>query len=93
MDTKLQVREVLSSDSVKSEYPNLYDAMEDYFETYGKVQTQSGQEDALKDAIAVLNDLLGTGSRANLASMKSSYSSGDTDLFAQFLRKLEALLK
>lgn len=93
VDTKLQVREVLSSDSVKREYPNLYDAMEDYFETYGKVQTQSGQEDALKDAIAVLDDLLGTGSRANLASMKSSYAAGDGDLFAQFLEKLEALLE
>ena len=93
VDTKLQVREVLSSDSVRREYPNLYAAMEDYFETYGKVQTQSGQEDALKDAIAVLDDLLGTGSRVNLASMKSSYATGDGDLFAQFLATLEALLE
>ncbi len=93
VDTKLQVREVLSSDSVKSEYPNLYDAMEEYFDTYGKVQAQSGQEDALKDAIAVLDELLGTGPRANLASMKSSYSTGNGDLFAQFLVKLEALLE
>ena len=93
VDTKLQVREVLSSESVKSEYPNLYDAMEEYFDTYGKVQTQSGREDALKDAIAVLDELLGTGSRANLASLKSSYSTGDGDLFAQFLAKLEALLE
>jgi myosin heavy subunit len=93
VDTKLQVREVLSSDSVRSEYPNLYDAMEEYFDTYGKVQTQSGQEEALKDAIAVLDDLLGTGSRANLSSMKSSYTTGNGDLFAQFLAKLEALLE
>ncbi len=93
VDTKLQVREVLSSDSVRSEYPNLYDSMEDYFDTYGKVQMQSGQENALKDAIAVLDDLLGTGSRANLASIKSSYATGDGDLFARFLAKLEALLE
>jgi hypothetical protein len=57
------------------------------------VQTQSGQEEALKDAIAVLDDLLGTGSRANLSSMKSSYTTGNGDLFAQFLAKLEALLE
>ncbi len=93
VDTKLQVREVLSSDMVRGEYPNLYNAMEEYFDTYGKVQTQSGREDALKDAIAVLDELLGTGSRANLASLKSSYSTGDGDLFAQFLAKLEALLE
>jgi len=93
VDTKLQVREVLSSDSVSREYPNLYDAMEDYFDTYGEVQRQSGREDAFKDTIAVLDDLLGTGSGANLTSMKSSYAAGGDDLFARFLAKLEALLE
>ena len=33
VDTKLQVREVLSSEPVKSQYPELYDAMEEYFDT------------------------------------------------------------
>jgi hypothetical protein len=78
---------------VRSQYPNLYDAMEDYFDTYGKVQTQSGQEDALKDAIAVLDDLLGSGPNADLFSMKRSYAAVEGDPFARFLEKLEALLK
>jgi chromosome segregation ATPase len=92
VDTKLQVREVLSSEPVRSQYPELYDAMEEYFDTYGKVQLQSGQEEALKDANAVLDDLLGSGS-ADLAAMKSSYAGADGDPFAQFLQKLEALLE
>jgi chromosome segregation ATPase len=93
VDTKLQVREVLSSEPVKSQYPELYDAMEDYFETYGKVQLQSGQEVALQDANAVLDDLLGSGS-ADLSAMKKSYAaSADGDPFARFLQKLEALLE
>jgi chromosome segregation ATPase len=93
VDTKLQVREVLSSEPVKSKYPELYDAMEDYFETYGKVQLQSGQEVALQDANAVLDDLLGSGS-ADLSAMKKSYAaSADGDPFARFLQKLEALLE
>ncbi len=93
VDTKLQVREVLSSQAVKSEYPDLYDSMEEYFDTYGKVQVQSGRQSTLKDAIAVLDDLLGSGSSADLSAMKSSYSTSDGDLFARFLEKLEALLK
>jgi chromosome segregation ATPase len=93
VDTKLQVREVLSSEPVKSQYPELYDAMEDYFETYGKVQLQSGQEEALKDANAVLDDLLGSGS-ADLSAMKKSYAaSAGGDPFGRFLQKLEALLE
>jgi chromosome segregation ATPase len=93
VDTKLQVREVLSSEPVKSRYPELYGAMEDYFETYGKVQLQSGQEEALRDANAVLDDLLGSGS-ADLSAMKKSYAaSADGDPFARFLQKLEALLE
>jgi chromosome segregation ATPase len=93
VDTKLQVREVLSSEPVRAQYPELYDAMEDYFDTYGKAQLQSGQEEALKDANAVLDDLLGNGS-ADLAVMKKSYAaSADGDPFALFLQKLEALLE
>jgi hypothetical protein len=86
------VREVLSSEPVRSQYPELYDAMEEYFDTYGKVQLQSGQEDALADANAVLDDLLGSGS-ADLSAMKSNYAAAEGDPFAQFLKKLEALLE
>jgi chromosome segregation ATPase len=92
VDTKLQVREVLSSAPVRSQYPELYDAMEDYFDTFATVQLQSGQEEALRDANAVLDDLLGSES-ADLASMKRSYAGAQGDPFAQFLQKLEALLE
>jgi len=92
VDTKLQVREVLSSEPVRSQYPELYDAMEEYFDTYGKVQLQSGQEEALKDANKVLDDLLGSGA-ADLSAMKRSYGAAQGDPFAQFLQKLEALLE
>jgi chromosome segregation ATPase len=92
VDTKLQVREVLASQPVRRQYPELYEAMEEYFDTYGKVQLRSGREDALKDAIAVLDDLSGSGS-ADLSAMKRSYGSAEVDLFAEFLRKLEALLE
>jgi len=92
VDTKLQVREVLSSEPVRTQYPELYDAMEDYFDTYGKVQLQSGQEEALQDATAVLDDLLGSGS-ADLSAMKKSYAAAEGDPFARFLQKLEALLE
>jgi hypothetical protein len=92
VDTKLQVREVLSSEPVRSQYPELYEAMEEYFDTFGTVQLQSGQEEALRDANAVLDDLLGSGS-ADLTSMKRSYAGAEGDPFAQFLQKLEALLE
>ncbi|UCF99570.1 MAG: hypothetical protein JSV89_08515 [Spirochaetaceae bacterium] len=92
VDTKLQVREVLSAEPVKSKYPGLYEAMEDYFDTFGMVQLQSGQESALRDANAILDYLLGGGS-ANLSAMKRSYAAVEGDPFDQFLQKLEALLK
>jgi hypothetical protein len=92
VDTKLQVREVLSAEPVRSQYPELYDAMEEYFDTYGTVQLQSGQEEALKDANEVLDDLLGGGS-ADLSAMKRRYGAAEGDPFARFLDKLEALLE
>jgi hypothetical protein len=92
VDTKLQVREVLSSEPVRSQYPELYDAMEEYFDTYGKVQLQSGQEEALEDANRVLDDLLGSGS-ADLSALKRTYGAAQGDPFALFLQKLEALLE
>jgi hypothetical protein len=56
------------------------------------VQLQSGQEQALRDANTVLDDLLGRAT-ADIGSMKKSYATAEGDPFAQFLGKLEALLE
>ena len=92
VDTKLQVREVLSSEAVKSEYPALYDAMEEYFQTYGTVQMQAGRQAALEEAGAVL-DQLSSGGSADLPAIKHSYGAAGNDPFASFLQKLAALLE
>ena len=83
---------MLSSDPVKSEHPELYGSMEEYFDTYGAVQAQAGKEQALADALAVVDDLLGAGA-ADLASIKHGYATAEGDAFAELLQKLQALLE
>ncbi len=92
VDTKLQIREVLSSETVQRQYPGLLDSTEEYFATYGQVQRRAGGEEALGEAAALLDALLGSGS-VDLRAVKASHSTPQSDLFARFLEKLEALLR
>lgn len=93
VDTKIKLREVVSSEPVKSQYPSLARDLEDYFEVYGNSQTRVGQEEALRDANAVLDSLLGRGAAPNAASLKGRYYAPAADPFGRYLEKLVELLR
>jgi chromosome segregation ATPase len=92
VDTKLQIREVLSSEDVQRQYPGLIDSMEEYFTTYGQVQRRAGGEQALEEAVALLDALLASRS-VDPRVVRAEPSAPQPQLFARFLEKLEALLR
>jgi hypothetical protein len=93
VDTKIKLREVVGSEPVKSRHPELARELEDYFAVYGDTQLRQGQEEALKDAIAVLDGLLAPGGSLNLPAGAGRYQTASGDLFGLYLRKLAELLR
>jgi len=53
LQTKLLVKEILASDAVKSQYPDLYDAMDEYFEVYGEQKERAGKAGLMQEIIAL----------------------------------------
>jgi hypothetical protein len=93
LEVKLKVRQALATESVKSRSPNLYEALEDYLEAFGREQQLLGREAALGEATAAVDSLTRRGSRVDLEAIKAHYGGGSGDPFVQFLDRLEALLK
>jgi hypothetical protein len=91
LETKLRVRQVLSSEPVKSQHPGLYEQLEQYLDAFGREQQQEGQSTVLSDAMTLLDSL--KGGRADPRRFKGDYSGALGDLFNRFLEKLQDLLR
>ncbi|MCK5671834.1 MAG: hypothetical protein KAH95_00575, partial [Spirochaetales bacterium] len=53
LDTKILLKEVIASDSIREEYPDLHEKMELYFEAYGKEKERAGRDAALEEIVAL----------------------------------------
>jgi colicin import membrane protein len=93
VDTKIKLREVVGSEPVKGRYPELAKELEDYFAVYGDAQSRQGQEEALKDAITVLDSLLGKAGAVSPAGLAGRYQAAGGDPFGRYLEKLAELLR
>jgi chromosome segregation ATPase len=91
LETKLNIREILSSEPVKNLHPGLDEQLEKYLDAFGREQRQEGQSAALSDTLTVL-DTLKKG-KLDLRRLKGDYSGALGDLFARFLEKLRGLLR
>jgi hypothetical protein len=91
LETKLRVRQVLSSEPVRSQHPGLYEQLEQYLDAFAREQRQEGQSAVLSDALAVLDGL--KGGRAEPRRLKGEYGGALGELFARFLEKLQGLLQ
>ena len=91
VETKLRVREAMTSEPMNSRYPGLYAALEEYLDAFAAEQQARAQDAALEDVIAVLNALAAR--RENLPGLQGGYSTPRQDLFAELLEKLALLFK
>ncbi len=59
---KLLLWQVLQTEPIKSRYPDLYDSMEAYFETFANQQRQAGREAALMELLTLVEAISGESS-------------------------------
>ncbi len=87
LNTKLLIMEVLASDSIKEDYPDLHDKMGDYLQAYGLKKEQEGRKAALQEIISI-TEYLG-GQQENLSRPEAD----EAQLFMNFLENLRGILE
>ena len=86
--------QIIAAEPVTSEYPELYETMERYFDAFGDERTRDGQSSALMDVIAVLERITGERDQGGPESLWKSYDREDQRaLLLRFLAKLQDLLQ
>jgi predicted nucleic acid-binding Zn-ribbon protein len=95
LEAKLLTWQIIASDPVASQYPQLYDTMDRYLETLSEQSLLEGRYAAVGDMITVIDALLnGSGEPQVPTDLWRRYSYGDQeDLLARLLEKLERVLK
>ena len=91
LDTKILIKEIIASDSIREEYPDLYEKMEMYLEAYGKEKERAGRDAALEEIVA-LTDYLSRGGRSD-AFFATPEEEQQRELFLQFLQNLKGLFE
>lgn len=94
LEAKLLVKEIIDSEQVRSQYPELYDTMERYFKAFGEEQWKDGQYSTIKDMIAVIDSLINRQDKEDLQAVWERYDEQvQQDLFSKFFDTLRALLE
>ena len=89
LGTKLLIKEVLASDSIRDEYPDLHEKMELYLEAYGKEKEKAGRDAALSEIVAVTEVL----STENAGRTATHEEQKQKELFLQFLDNLKSIIE
>jgi hypothetical protein len=94
LEAKLLTWQIIGSDPVASQYPQLYDTMDRYLDTLTEQSLLQGRFAAVGDIITVVDALLGSPQAAAVpADLWRRYSYTDQqDLLGQLLDKLETVL-
>ncbi len=58
LEKKVLLKEILASQMVRKQYPDVYKSLEEYLDTYGIIQESIGKTHALKETASMLNALL-----------------------------------
>jgi len=95
LEAKLLTWQIIGSDPVAAQYPELYDTMEQYLDTLTEQSRLEGRYAAVKDIITVVDALLnGSQSTQVPTDLWRRYSYTDQeDLLARLLDRLELVLK
>ena len=95
LEAKLLTWQIIGSDPVAGQYPELYDTMDRYLETLTEQSELRGRYAAVEDIIAVVDAVLNTSQATRIpAELWGRYSYTDQeDLLARLLDKLELVLQ
>lgn len=95
LETKITLRKVLTSESVKSQYPSLYEDTEDYFAAIENTKYSEGKTAALKDLTKIVQALENDMNKAdNLQGVWNEYrGSTEKSSLLQFMNNLIAIYK
>ncbi|MCK5199388.1 MAG: hypothetical protein KAR21_13610, partial [Spirochaetales bacterium] len=91
LDTKILLKEVIASDSIREEYPDLHEKMELYLEAYGKEKERAGRDAALAEIVAITEYLSREG--GSDISIITPEEEQQRELFLQFLQNLKGLFE
>jgi hypothetical protein len=87
LQAKLLLWQIIGTDPIKSKYPELYDTMQKYFDTFAAQQQQEGRDAALGEVLALTEAL-----QKDKAAAPAAPGS-DRDSMVRLLDELEGLLK
>jgi hypothetical protein len=95
LEAKLLTWQIIGSDPVASQYPQLYETMDRYLDTLTEQTLLEGRYAAVEDMVTVVDALLNGGAAARVpADLWRRYSYTDQeDLLSRLLDKLEAVLE
>jgi hypothetical protein len=87
LQAKLLLWQIIGTDPIKSKYPQLYDTMQTYFDTFASQQRQQGRDEALGEVLALTEALQKGGTAAHIRP------GSDRDSMVKLLDGLERLLR
>ena len=94
LETKLLLKQVIDSETVRHQYPELYDKTERYFEAFAEEKSKDAQYTTLKDINALLDTLTNRENRENLPEVFKRYEEpSQRELLLRFIDKLQLLLQ
>ena len=89
LQVKVDVRQILLSDAVRAQHPDLASKLDRFLDLSAEVRRAEGRAAAMKDAAAVIDSLAGGTTRADFSGVLQKYS--DDAQLSSFQKFLDAL--
>jgi hypothetical protein len=93
LQAKILVRQILESEPIRSQYPDLATTMERYFTALGAQREREGRRAALGELDTLISRLLARQKPATPPGLTSYRQDGETDPFLALLDRLQAMIK
>ncbi len=92
LNTKLLIKEVLTSNTVKDEYPDLHNKLDMYLDAYGKEKERFGRNMALNEILSIM-DTLSDKNQSDPFALLTTNEIEQKELFQLFLSNLKNLIE
>lgn len=93
LQAKILVRQILDSEPIRSQYPQLSQTMERYFEALGEQKESDGRRIALQELDALLSSLTARDKPVSPMALTGRRQGGEADPMPGLLERLESLLR
>lgn len=94
LQAKLLMKQILNSESVKSEYPELYEQVEGYFTAFGEEKKKEGEYSTIQDITAFFNILSNSETALNTEQLLNFRNTNiEKAQYSEFLEELKSLIE